>query len=154
MQKEEFQLVFLSPPENFSPKMEVAACFLSVGDLMLFVKAQPHKASGPLWGIPGGKFEKGETPEQAVFREVKEETGIDLHLTTLKNLGRVYIRYPNIDFIYHMFSFELGDFPEVVIDSAEHSEYKWMTLRESLEHPLIKGEEECIHLVYGDSLKQ
>lgn len=29
------------------------------------------------WSIPGGRVEPGETPEQAVVREVMEETGVD-----------------------------------------------------------------------------
>jgi mutator protein MutT len=30
------------------------------------------------WTLPGGKVEKGESPEQAIVREVKEEIGLDL----------------------------------------------------------------------------
>lgn len=38
------------------------------------------------WGIPGGAVEEGETLEQAVVREVKEETGFDVVVTGFNSL--------------------------------------------------------------------
>lgn len=141
------QQVFKEPPENFNPKLEVAACFLSVDERVLFMKRQPHKTDGSLWGIPGGRCEKGETAHQAVVREIKEETGIDLENESLTYIGKVYIRLPDIDFIYHMFAHKLQNIPaEIPIDPKEHTEYRWITLQESLKLPLIRGEAECIHL--------
>ncbi|HUD02375.1 MAG TPA: NUDIX domain-containing protein, partial [Rhabdochlamydiaceae bacterium] len=96
------KLVFQDPPENFNPKVEVAACFITVDQKVLFIKRQLHCSEPGKWGIPGGKVEKGETAHQAVLREVKEETGLDLP-RAVKHLGTVYIRYPEVDFIYHMY---------------------------------------------------
>jgi 8-oxo-dGTP diphosphatase len=148
------QQVFQEPPENFHPRLEVAACYLTVDEQVLFMKRQPHKSDGNLWGIPGGRCEKGETAHQAVVREVSEETGIDLSGKTLKYFGVLYIRLPDIDFTYHMYAHALADIPkEIVIDTAEHSEYQWMTLQEALKLPLIRGEAECICLAYGTEPK-
>lgn len=36
-----------------------------------------------VWNYPGGGIEAGETPEQACIREVKEETGYDIKITSL-----------------------------------------------------------------------
>ena len=46
--------IFDNPPENFSLRFEVAACFIAVNDQFLFLKRQPHKSEGNTWGIPGG----------------------------------------------------------------------------------------------------
>ncbi len=150
---EKEKLVFQTPPENFNPKIEVAACFINVSDRVLFLKRVPSKTEGNLWGIPGGKLEKEESPMSGVVREVLEETTIQLKPEHVKYFGKVYIRYPHIDFIYHMFEHNFENFPKsVTIDENEHSEYRWITLREALEMPLIPGEDECIYLAYGDTL--
>ncbi len=147
------QYVFQTPPENFNPKVEVATCFIFVKDQVLFLKRQPYKPEGNTWGIPGGKIEKGEDAAETVVREVHEETKIDLSKMPMKYFGKVYIRYPHVDFIYHMFETQMDDYPpEIVIDSSSHSEYQWLTLKDALNLPLIPGEDECIYLSYGKEL--
>lgn len=44
---------------------------------VLLVQEKKQSAYG-LWNFPGGKLEPGETPEQAAYREIKEELGVDL----------------------------------------------------------------------------
>lgn len=82
--------------------------------------------------------------------EIEEETGIQISESSIKYFGKVYIRYPELDYVYHMYGYDLIDFPEkVVIDTEGHTEYRWMTLRDALTLPLIRGEDEYIYLVYG-----
>ena len=121
---------FSGPPEHFNPKIEVAACFISVNGQFLFLKQAPDDTEPNTWGIPGGKLQKNENAEQGVLREVKEETGLDLPTQSLKYLGKVYIRYPYMDYIYHMFEYNMEGYPEeVVIDPTEHTEYRWISTR-------------------------
>jgi 8-oxo-dGTP pyrophosphatase MutT (NUDIX family) len=42
-----------------------------------------HRRDLDLWNLPGGRVEPGETPWQAVVREVREETGLDVKVTRL-----------------------------------------------------------------------
>lgn len=50
-------------------------CFIVVNGQILLMEAQWH---GNQWSVIGGKVEPGETPEEAVRREVLEETGLTL----------------------------------------------------------------------------
>jgi ADP-ribose pyrophosphatase YjhB (NUDIX family) len=48
----------------------------AAGRLLLIRRGHdPHRG---LWSLPGGRIETGESPEQAVVREVREETGLDV----------------------------------------------------------------------------
>jgi len=57
----------------------VAAAALVDGDNRVLLAQRPDgKAMAGLWEFPGGKIEAGETPEQALIRELKEELAIDI----------------------------------------------------------------------------
>ncbi|MFL6239563.1 MAG: NUDIX hydrolase [Actinomycetes bacterium] len=46
------------------------------GRLLLVLRA--HEPSQGLWSLPGGRVEAGESPQAAVAREVREETGLEV----------------------------------------------------------------------------
>lgn len=59
-----------------------------------------EKASGEGWSLPAGAIEPGETPQEAVIREVMEETGLTIAPTTILGVfgGRDFrYTYPNGD---------------------------------------------------------
>jgi len=69
------------------------------------------------WNALGGKFHFGETPEECVRREVKEESGYDLGEIKLKG----FITFPEFDFIedWYVFLFTSENFQGEMIDSSE-----------------------------------
>ena len=61
------------------PLLLVAACALVDVDGRVLIARRPEgKKMAGLWEFPGGKLNPGETPEQALIRELKEELGIDV----------------------------------------------------------------------------
>ncbi|MCH5286766.1 MAG: NUDIX domain-containing protein [Christensenellaceae bacterium] len=67
--------------------------FNQAGEVLLQCRGDSRK-----WGFPGGAIELGETPEMAVIREVKEETGLDVRVTDLIGICTDSdMTYPNGD---------------------------------------------------------
>ncbi|MFM6831718.1 MAG: (deoxy)nucleoside triphosphate pyrophosphohydrolase [Novosphingobium sp.] len=65
--------------ENYSTvRIVVAAAMLSDDGTVLMQQRPPDKAYGGLWEFPGGKMERGETPQVALVREIDEELGLML----------------------------------------------------------------------------
>lgn len=52
-----------------------ACCFVARGDALLLTRRAVEPCKGQ-WGLPGGFVEVGETTEEAVLRELEEETGL------------------------------------------------------------------------------
>jgi 8-oxo-dGTP diphosphatase len=71
----------------------VAAAILNSAGETLLARRPDHVHQGGLWEFPGGKVEPGETPEQALARELHEELGIVP--VSCRPLIRVPYRYPD-----------------------------------------------------------
>lgn len=74
-----------------------AVCALSHGDRLLFLR-QPHREG---WSLPGGLLDRGESAQQAVVREVREETGLDVEVG-LPVTTQVNGRLRRVDVIYRI----------------------------------------------------
>ncbi len=144
-------VVYKEPSAQFKPRVEISALFIEHENRILLLHRQEAKSQGNLWGIPGGKVEKGETPLQAAIREVKEETGYDFSNQPIDHLGTVYIEYTKEDhFIYHMFrTRSFGDPSAVKINFNEHKGFTWVTPEDGLKLELIQDEDACFKLIYG-----
>ena len=60
--------------------LKIACCLVFDKDnRLLLLRRHTDDLGGGLWALPGGKQEPGEAPISTVVREVKEETGLDLH---------------------------------------------------------------------------
>lgn len=69
------------------PILLVAACVLIDTDNRVLLAQRPEgKALAGLWEFPGGKVEAGETPEETVIRELREEIGIETKVECLAPL--------------------------------------------------------------------
>ncbi|OGL30928.1 hypothetical protein A3F37_00610 [Candidatus Saccharibacteria bacterium RIFCSPHIGHO2_12_FULL_41_12] len=114
--------------------MASAFVFISFHSKYLFLRRNYEPKFGS-WNVPGGFVEYGESAEQALAREVKEETQLTIDISKLKYLGSFYQEYGDKNGTKNLgiaFCLELETRPEIVLNQ-EHSEYIWRTLEESPE---------------------
>lgn len=75
--------------------IQVVAALIWRGDKFLICQRPAHKARGLLWEFVGGKIETGESKEQALIRECREELGVEV------SVGDVFMQvthvYPDVE---------------------------------------------------------
>ena len=87
------------------PVVLVAACALvDAQDRLLLTKRPEGKPLAGLWEFPGGKVEPGETPEQALTRELEEELGVKLSVAALTPLTFASYSYSEFHLLMPVFS--------------------------------------------------
>ena len=79
-----------------------------------------------MWEFPGGKIELGETKEEALTREIKEELELDIDITNY--LTTVEYDYPNFHLIMHCYICNISGGK---LQLNAHNDAKWTTLEGS-----------------------
>lgn len=129
--------------------MRVAGCFLEFNGKFLILLRHAHKPDGDTWGLPGGKVESGETDEQAIMRELVEETGYQASPAELEHLGDFqFISIRGEPFTYATFRVRPKQTPTIRLEASSHGMFEWVTPEECLaKDNLISDFDTLIQLV-------
>ena len=84
------------------PLVIVAAAIIFQKGKILLTRRKPDTHQGGLWEFPGGKQERGETLEECLRRELKEE--IDIEVSNAKHFYTHRHRYPEKEVELHFFT--------------------------------------------------
>jgi len=129
--------------------MRVVGCFLEHDNQFVLVHRHSHKVDGDTWGLPSGKVEPGESDDEAIQRELYEETGYEAELSEFEKLGAFDFTTPRGDTVtYVTYRLTLKALHYIVLEEAAHSEYKWTTVEDADKmDDLIHGLHDLFRLV-------
>ena len=85
-----------------------AVVLIDESERVLLAQRPVGKAMAGLWEFPGGKIEQGETPEQALVRELKEELGISIAVSDLSPLTFASHRYDKAHGVMPLYACRVG----------------------------------------------
>ena len=80
---------------DYNKRLLVVAGVIIKDNRIMLCQRRPEVHNGLKWEFPGGKLEPGESPEQALERELKEELSIEVEVGHVAD--NVYFRYPDRD---------------------------------------------------------
>ena len=121
---------------------EVAAALIWSGDKFMICQRPPHKARGLLWEFVGGKKEAGETLEQALIRECKEEIAVTVKVNDI--FAELVHEYPDITIKLTLFNAEIA---EGQPQKLEHVDIKWITVEEIDDYDFCPADEDILKML-------
>lgn len=112
----------------------VVACALVDADRRVLIAQRPQgKQFAGLWEFPGGKLEDGETPEQALVRELTEELGISTQSACLAPLAFASHTYESFHLLMPLYVCRKW---QGVPQPREHAALKWVRPQALRDYPM------------------
>jgi len=118
---------------------EVVAALIWEGDRFMACQRPAHKARGLLWEFVGGKVEPGETKEEALIRECREELDVTV------SVGDVFMdvvhEYPDLTVHLTLFHARIAS---GIPRALEHNDIRFITVAEIDRYPFCPADEEIL----------
>ena len=121
---------------------EVAAALIWDNDKFMICRRPAHKSNALLWEFVGGKLEPGETKQEALIRECKEELNITVDVG--EEFFDVVHQYPDI--LVHLTLFN-ATIEEGTPELLEHCDLKWITPNEIPQYTFCPADKDILEKI-------
>ena len=122
--------------------VEVAAAIIWDGDRFMICQRPEYKARPLLWEFPGGKVEPGETMEEALIRECREELGINLAVGD--SFCDVVHAYEDITVHLTVFYAAISGGTPLML---EHNDLRWIKASEIPQYDFCPADDTILKLI-------
>ena len=123
-------------------KFDVVAAIIIKNGKYFIAQRNKHKHMGLSWEFPGGKVENGETFENALKREIKEELNINIAINNKLGEENYKDEKINVKLHYFLCSHTSGE-----IYLHEHEDSAWITKNEFKNYNFAEGDSDIINLL-------
>ncbi|PVM93927.1 8-oxo-dGTP diphosphatase MutT [Caulobacter endophyticus] len=112
-----------APPTDRPIVLVAAAALIDVDGRVLICQRPEGKSLAGLWEFPGGKVEKGETPEECLIRELHEELGITVAQACLAPFVFASHTYETFHLLMPLYLLRRW---EGIVTAREHKAMAWV----------------------------
>jgi 8-oxo-dGTP diphosphatase len=126
-------------PAKRTVRYVVAALILRQGKVLI-CQRRPGQPMEMQWEFPGGKIEPGETPEQALRRELQEELGIDAVIGL--NVATVRHNYRNGGAVHLQF-FTVREF-QGALENKIFNDVRWSSLQDLPQYDFLAADKKFV----------
>ena len=123
-------------------KFDVVAAIIIKNGKYFIAQRNKHKHMGLSWEFPGGKVENGETFENALKREIKEELNINIAINNKLGEENYKDEKINVKLHYFLCSHTSGE-----IYLNEHENSAWITKNDFKNYNFAEGDSDIINLL-------
>lgn len=128
--------------QSTRPILLVAACALVDADGRILIAQRPEgKSLAGLWEFPGGKVDAGETPEEALIRELEEELGIRTKVACLAPLTFASHTYETFHLLMPLYICRRF---QGIATGREGQALKWVRAKALRDYPMPPADEPLI----------
>lgn len=122
--------------------VDVVAALIWQGDKFMICQRPAHKSCALLWEFVGGKTEPGESKEEALIRECREELAIEVSVGDV--FTQVIHQYPDILIQLTLFHCTIKDGEPKLL---EHNDLQWITPAQIPEFNFCPADKDILALI-------
>lgn len=123
-------------------KRQVSAAIIGRGGKILIAKRRSGRTLGGKWEFPGGKIEPGESPEECLRREIKEEFDIEVEVGEFIASSRFRYYFVLIELLAYRVKYLSGDFKV-----KDHEEIRWVSPSELGAYDFMQADKSIVEIL-------
>ena len=140
-----------APVQTPKTELTVAAALIVRDSKLLVCQRHRNDSHGLEWEFPGGKVEPGESPAQALKRELREELGVDA--TIGEELFRTTHRYGDSQSQFQLIFFRADIDDSATLQNLVFEQFEWADISALPQYNFLAADKELIRLLASRTIK-
>ena len=140
-----------APAQSPRPELTVAAALIVRNSKLLVCQRHRDDSHGLQWEFPGGKVEPGESPAQALARELREELGVDA--TIGEELYRTKHRYGDSQSEFALIFFQANVDDAAPLQNLVFERFEWADISDLPQYDFLDADKELIGLLASRTIQ-